>query len=139
VNEAATLPVARRIEAVGGPAVSKGGPVSFPELTPAPDKLVSGLLRDDPEMYDLVEEFISGLPARLSELRRAYEQLNWDALTKLAHQLKGAGGSFGYPDLSGLAATMEQHFRAHSTGSFKQWMEQLDKLATAARAGLRDD
>jgi HPt (histidine-containing phosphotransfer) domain-containing protein len=113
--------------------------VSSAQPVATPDKLVSDLLRDDPEMYDLVEQFVGGLPGRLSELRRAYEQLDWDGLTKLAHQLKGAGGSFGYPDVSGLAATMERHFRAHSVGSFSHWMEQLERLATAARAGLRDD
>ena len=112
--------------------------MSFAQPVATPDKLVSDLLRDDPEMYDLVEQFVNGLPGRLSELQRAYEQLDWEALTKLAHQLKGAGGSFGYPDLSGQAANMERHFRAHSIGSFKQWMEQLERLATAARAGLRD-
>ncbi len=112
--------------------------MSFAEPSAAPDQLVSDLLRDDPEMYDLVEQFVDGLPGRLSELRRAYEQLDWDALTKLAHQLKGAGGSFGYPDVSGLAANMERNFRAHSIGSFKQWMEQLERLATAARLGLQD-
>jgi HPt (histidine-containing phosphotransfer) domain-containing protein len=90
-------------------------------------------------MYDLVEQFVEGLSGRLYELRQAAEQLDWDRLTKLAHQLKGAGGSFGYPDLSGLAASMERHFRAHSIGDLRRWMEQLERLASAARAGLRDD
>lgn len=101
-----------------------------------PDRLTSILLRDDPDMLDLVAEFVNGLPARIADLRQAYARLDWDALTRLAHQLKGAGGSYGYPDLSRLGALMEADFRAHSATSFTTWMDRLGALAEAARAGL---
>jgi len=104
-----------------------------------PDKLVSGLLLDDPDMYDLVEEFVDGLTGRLAEFRQAYQRLDWDNLTRLAHQLKGAGGSFGYPDLSSLAATMERAFRLHSGNEFASWIKRLERLIGAARAGLQHD
>lgn len=102
-----------------------------------PDKLVSDLLADDPDVFDLVEEFVEGLSRRLNELRHAFEQQDWDSLTKLAHQLKGAGGSYGYADLSRLAKTMEGAFRIHSAERFEESMAQLEKLIAAARAGLQ--
>jgi HPt (histidine-containing phosphotransfer) domain-containing protein len=111
--------------------------VNSANTTTLPGTLTSDLLRDDPEMHDLVQEFIDGLPGRIADLRQAQGRLDWDVLAKLAHQLKGAGGSYGYPDLSRLGAQMEEHFRAHSIGSFSHWMEQLEHLTGAARAGLQ--
>lgn len=103
-----------------------------------PRKLVSAVLADEPDIYDLVEEFVDGLTSRIDEFQQAYQQLDWDRLTVLAHQLKGAGGSYGYPDLSALAAAMESCFRNHSAEQFSAWMEQLVCLSAAARAGLQD-
>jgi HPt (histidine-containing phosphotransfer) domain-containing protein len=97
---------------------------------------VSDLLVDDPDMLDIVEEFVEGLETRLDEFRQAFEQLDWDHLTKLAHQLKGAGGSYGYAKLSNLARDMEAGFRACSAGQFVEWIAQFEKLIAAARAGL---
>jgi HPt (histidine-containing phosphotransfer) domain-containing protein len=111
--------------------VSTNGPAAIP------DKLVSDLLVDDPDVFDLVEEFVEGLSRRLNDFRRAFEQLDWESLARLAHQLKGAGGSYGYADLSRLAKTMEDAFQAHSAGQFDEWMAQFEKLTAAARAGLR--
>ena len=103
-----------------------------------PDKLVSDLLLADPDMHDIVREFVDGLAKRVADLRQAYERLEWDRLTTLAHQLKGTGGSYGYPDVSALAATMERAFRTHSADRFATWIKQLDQLTAAARAGLPD-
>jgi len=110
--------------------------VSAQDNTTIPDKLISDLLADDPDMIDLVEEFVEALPSRIEELKQAYEQLDWDQLATLAHQLKGAGGSYGYPPLSSLGATMEQAFKQHSAEQFAEWLGQLEKLVAAAKAGL---
>ncbi len=93
-------------------------------------------LADDPDMRDLVEEFVGGLTTRVSELRDAFARHDWDLLRTLAHRLKGAGGSYGYPDLSHLGATMEDQFKKQQAEQFADWVRQLDSLAAAARAGL---
>ena len=103
-----------------------------------PDVLISDLLRDDPDMYDLVEEFVEGLRNRIGEFRAAYEKLDWDQLTALAHQLKGAGGSYGYADLSQLGKTMEDAFRNHAGSDFTIWIQRFEQLIDAAKAGLPD-
>jgi HPt (histidine-containing phosphotransfer) domain-containing protein len=107
-------------------------------LLPAnqPAKLVSQLLLEDASLRDLVQEFVEALPQRLEELRRAYESLDWDQLAVLAHRLKGAAGSYGYPDLSRLAAEMEEMFRLHQAEHFAQWLDRLRALIVAAKAGL---
>ena len=101
-----------------------------------PNSLTSDLLVDDPDMQDLVEEFIATIPQKLSDFRQAFEQLDWDRLVTMAHQLKGAGGSYGYQDISQLGLAMEQGFRAHSAEDFAVWMKHLEQLYTAAKNGL---
>ena len=113
--------------------------MSAAERPAIPDKLVSALLVDDPDMFDLVERFVGGLEKCLDEFRQAFERLDWNCLAGLAHQLKGAGGSYGYAELSKLAREMEAGFRTHSATEFAEWMAEFEKLISAARAGLQPD
>ena len=108
------------------------------ELSQPPQKLISQLLADDADLRDLVEEFVAALPQRVEELKQAYEALDWEQLAMLAHRLKGASGSYGYPDLSTLAATMEQSFRSQQADDFAAWTKWLEAAVNAAQAGLED-
>jgi HPt (histidine-containing phosphotransfer) domain-containing protein len=102
------------------------------------DALVSQLLASDPDLRDLVQEFVDEFPNRVERIRAAYEALDWELLARLAHQLKGAGGSYGYPQISGLAAEMETHFKQHDAERFADWMQDLAQLAQAAQRGLNE-
>ncbi|MBU0638142.1 MAG: Hpt domain-containing protein [Planctomycetes bacterium] len=98
---------------------------------------ISQLLLEDADLHDIVEEFVEGLQSRAAEIRAAYEQLDWELLRTLAHRLKGAGGSYGYPELSSLAALMEENFSVHRADEFGDWIQKLDELRAAAEAGLK--
>ena len=63
--------------------------------------------QDDIQMADLVTEFVSALPGRISEMRQAMDHGDWDSLRRLAHQMKGAGGGYGYGMLTEAAAELE--------------------------------
>ncbi len=99
-------------------------------------KLFSQLLLEDANLRDVVEEFVAGLSGRMEDLRTAYERLDWDGLTMLTHRLKGAAGSYGYPEISRVCASMEQQFQAHQTADFHRFLRELDGMAAAAQAGL---
>lgn len=101
-----------------------------------PNAIISQLLIEDADLRDIVEEFVNELDDRLSEIKEAYAQLDWANLETLAHRLKGAGGSYGYPDISTVAADMETAFRQQAADQFDNWMEQLKKLTNAAKNGL---
>lgn len=101
-----------------------------------PAALVSQLLTEDASLRGIVEEFVAGLAGRVTELRRAHERLDWELLATLAHRLKGAAGSYGYPDISHLCAEMEREFRAHQAAGFQAAIGRLAAFAEAARVGL---
>ncbi len=100
------------------------------------DPLVSTLLAEDPDLRDIVEEFVRGLSDRVSELERALTEQDWTSLQREAHRLKGAGGSYGFPPITEVAARLEADIHAEQPQKFDAWIEQLRRLAAAAEAGL---
>ncbi|MGE0479845.1 MAG: Hpt domain-containing protein [Phycisphaerae bacterium] len=104
--------------------------------TTSADKLTSCILAEDPDFLDIVQDFVRGLDVRFQELQSAYERLDWAELRMLAHRLKGAGASYGYPDLTRLAAHLESSFKAERADDFADRLRELRTLADAARRGL---
>ncbi|MGM9486735.1 ATP-binding protein [Ideonella sp. YS5] len=64
------------------------------------------------EMEELRQEFRAGLPAQLDAIRAALRQSDWEALGLVIHNIKGTGGSYGYPRLTELAANIESELAA---------------------------
>lgn len=63
---------------------------------------------DDPGMRELVEEFVDGLQGRIRSLEVAVATDDVEGLVRLAHQLKGASGGYGFDEISETAAKLEQ-------------------------------
>lgn len=62
----------------------------------------------DPDFQELLDEFAAAIPERKEGLLSAHTEQAYDALRVRAHQLKGAGGGYGFPRLSELAAELER-------------------------------
>ena len=75
-------------------------PVTTQELFYSP-------LGTDPDVCELVDLFIASLPQRISQLERAFTQQDWASFRQSAHQLKGAAGSYGFPQLTPILAQLE--------------------------------
>ncbi|MCA9300475.1 MAG: Hpt domain-containing protein [Phycisphaerales bacterium] len=65
----------------------------------------------DPDMDELVELFVTELPARIEALDTAWNSRDLEITTRIAHQLKGASGGYGFPTIGDAAATLEDHLR----------------------------
>src|SRR5262245_20796355 len=83
-------------------------------------------LSGDPEMTELLAQFVSELPLRLAEIRQAAQGHNLPEVRRLAHQLRGAGGSYGFPLLTTAAARVEDIAREQT--SIKELRGALDQL-----------
>lgn len=70
---------------------------------------------DDPEMNELVEFFVGELDDRVNALTTACSGQDWDTLRQLAHQLKGAGGGYGFPAITDAAASLEDTLKGGTT------------------------
>lgn len=54
----------------------------------------------DPDMAELIDLFVGELPERVEALHDALTKGDLDLLARVAHQLKGAGGGYGFPDIT---------------------------------------
>jgi HPt (histidine-containing phosphotransfer) domain-containing protein len=78
-----------------------------PASTTEDEPPVFSTLLDDPNLAHLVEKFIAYLPEKTESLFNAAQQQDWDSIKDDAHQLKGLGGGYGYPEITQLAAKLE--------------------------------
>jgi HPt (histidine-containing phosphotransfer) domain-containing protein len=92
----------------------------------AAQRLVSELA-NDPDMLELVEMFVQELPQRVSALRQAITQSDLDSLQRLAHQLKGAAGGYGFPTITAAAKDLE--LTAKTTQDLEKMKTELEALA----------
>ena len=68
---------------------------------------IRSIYEDDPDMMEIVKEFAGELPGRATELESTLEAGDEARLQTLAHQLKGAGGGYGYEIITEKAASLE--------------------------------
>ncbi|MFI4859280.1 MAG: Hpt domain-containing protein [Phycisphaerales bacterium JB063] len=61
----------------------------------------------DPEMAELIEFFSGELGQRIASIEQALDSNDLDTLHRLAHQLKGSAGGYGYPTIGEAAAKLE--------------------------------
>jgi CheY-like chemotaxis protein len=62
----------------------------------------------DPDMKEVLGEFVGKLPERVDQLAQLLRQGNLEELRRAVHQLKGAGGGYGFPQITEAAALAEK-------------------------------
>lgn len=65
----------------------------------------------DADLSDLVEMFVSEIPDRVESMLQAAEASDWEQLGRVAHQMKGAAGSYGFGGITPFAAALERNCR----------------------------
>ena len=73
----------------------------------ATDPIYSSLATD-PDLEEIVQMFVEEMPDRTAAVVERFEASDWDGLRRLAHQLKGSAGSYGYTPISRCAAELER-------------------------------
>jgi len=62
---------------------------------------------DDPDMLEIVQEFVAELPDRVVAMEECFASSDFSRLQTFSHQLKGAGGGYGFPIITDQAAALE--------------------------------
>ena len=79
---------------------------SMPETT-----AIHSTMGADPDFAGLVEMYVDEMPGRIEVLEQAFKGGNMEDLCRIAHQVKGAAGSYGFDPLTPLAAALETSVR----------------------------
>jgi signal transduction histidine kinase/CheY-like chemotaxis protein/HPt (histidine-containing phosphotransfer) domain-containing protein len=80
------------------------GAMPTTDETDAP--LVS-LLANDPDIRDLLGDFVGVLPGKVNDLNDRLARRDMAGLRDVAHQIKGAAGGYGFPAISASAGQLE--------------------------------
>ena len=110
-----------------GPPADSTSP---PGATRTEELLYSTLPMDDECFVEIVVEFIERLADQIEAMEQAVAQEDFEELAKLAHWLKGSGGTTGFPQLSSHAAVLERSAKAASTTEVQQSLGELRRLSS---------
>jgi HPt (histidine-containing phosphotransfer) domain-containing protein len=93
-------------------------------------------LGGDPDLRDIVDQFVWEMPERVANLLDRLNSGNWEELRRLVHQLKGAAGSYGFDLLTPSAGRVEDAIReARTEEEIRRAVDSLVALCAQARAG----
>ena len=84
--------------------------------------IVSSYINDQ-GMESIIHIFLDEIPHRIADLQASFKSSNRDDLCKFVHQLKGAGGGYGFAEITSKAAGIEKKLRVPNTG----WKEEIQK------------
>jgi PAS domain S-box-containing protein len=104
--------------------------------TEAPAAVYS-TLAEHPQLGRLVADFARELPERGATIRRAADAGDLEQLRRLAHQLKGAAGSYGFAPITAAAKVVEDAVKTNAAREMLNTaVADLVALCRRARPGL---
>jgi CheY-like chemotaxis protein/HPt (histidine-containing phosphotransfer) domain-containing protein len=111
-------------------------PGQSPSAAPG-DAAAPSLFAGDAELAGVLDGFVAGLPARVRVMRDALAAGQYGELQRAAHQMKGAGGSFGFPELSRLGGELELPAKAGDVEAAGLALARLAELCAQIARGHR--
>jgi HPt (histidine-containing phosphotransfer) domain-containing protein len=86
---------------------------------------------DDPEMAELAELFLEGLPSRIGAIRKAWDSGDLGQVRFGSHQLRGAAGGYGFPEIGEAAGLVEDLLRGSDPSHLEHLATSFEDLAAA--------
>ena len=93
------------------------------------DQIFSDLPMDEPEFREIVIDFVPQLESKLAEMKSAVAVGDFDELARLAHWLKGAGGTCGFREFYDPSSELEQAAKQRNPLSSKKCLAVLLDLS----------
>ena len=69
-------------------------------------------MTSEPRLAKLLEKFVERLPERVATMESLLRENDLAALRQAVHQLKGAGGGYGFPQITERATMAEEQIKA---------------------------
>lgn len=97
---------------------SSGQPIAYPDLP---------IVHVEQDFEPLLPRFMTNRKQEVVTMREALAQQDFETVRKVAHGMKGAGGSYGFDLVTAMAATIEQ---AAKTAAAPTIATELERLGT---------
>ncbi|MGZ5818290.1 MAG: ATP-binding protein, partial [Burkholderiaceae bacterium] len=83
------------------------------------------------EFKELVMQFVAGLPEHAEQMKKAAAIHDLETVRGIAHTLKGAAASFGYPDMTDSAARLERAIKMGQAELIENGLVELNEMISA--------
>ena len=131
LGRAGEQPANSDIASVATAPAPSGGIENSP--APAEGRLVSAYA-NDPHMSAVLSDFVAGLPAHVDRIRRLIDGNDLAELGRAVHQLKGAGGGYGFPQITDSARRAEDELkRGDARTMTEDLLGRVDELLNVIR------
>jgi HPt (histidine-containing phosphotransfer) domain-containing protein len=98
------------------------------ELTTTAQPPLRSEFAADADFHDLLDLFVSAVPDRMRVLSELHRARCVEELGRQAHQLKGAGGGYGFPLISEAGAELQHACRRQDTVRIEHALNELISL-----------
>jgi HPt (histidine-containing phosphotransfer) domain-containing protein len=99
-------------------------------------KVLVSELANDPEFALLIDKFLNHLGPKIEKMSSYLSSRQLEDLAGLAHQLKGAGGGYGYPSITEAAREVENRAKSRTEiEEIEAAVAELTNLCQQAIAG----
>ena len=102
-----------------------------------PEDFLPSLPMDDPEFHEIILNYVEDLVRRVSEMEQYCEQQDYDNLARLAHWLKGSGGTAGFNQLTDLASSLENSTRKQQTDTVNEIIQEIRRVTEQINQSIR--
>jgi HPt (histidine-containing phosphotransfer) domain-containing protein len=116
------------------PIGSAAPPADVGPAAPGQFEALWSVYADRPAIARILGEFVGRLPGTVQAMEKAVEGRHTEDLARLAHQMKGTAGSYGYPWLTIAAGALE---KAVNAGQWTEAADEMRRVATLAAAVVR--
>lgn len=93
-----------------------------PGSSPASEPVI---VHVESDFKELLPKFMTNRKKEVVAMREALAQKNFDSLRKIAHGMKGAGGSYGFDRVTAMAAIIEQAAKVEAAPPIEAELAQL--------------
>ena len=101
--------------------------MSTPAHTPSATPILS-TYTGDPDMLDLIRLYVDELPERVKTVQDFWERNDLHELRRIAHQIKGASGGYGFPTVGAAAGALEHHLTSTTSPDHSAVSRQIEAL-----------
>src|SRR5688572_16792011 len=83
------------------------------------------VVRVDPDLHELVPEFLRNRHDDVKVLRDALVAADWETIRRLGHRMSGSGGGYGFDAITDLGQRLETAARARDESDVRQSTDDL--------------
>ena len=97
--------------------------------------IMSRVQDEDSAIMSVVQRFVDKLPWYYTNLTRAMDQRDWPVVREIVHDLKGSGGTMGYPLITEIATSMYLESQRENLPDMLELTAQLAHLIKQIQRG----